>query len=61
MPTALVIFRVSVAVLLFVIGSPHPPPTSPTPLLMKHSIINLRQHETYLKVIMVFINITVNT
>ena len=43
-----------VAVLLFVIGSPHPPPTSPTPLLMKHALVNLRQHEIYLKVIMVF-------
>jgi len=51
---------VHVAILLYVIGSPHPPPTNPTPtpLLMKYAVINLRQHETYLKVIMVCTIIT---
>ena len=58
--THLSIIRIShfIAILLFVIGSPHPPPINPGPLMMKYALINLRQHEAYLKVIMVFINIT---
>ncbi|XP_065882314.1 cilia- and flagella-associated protein 206-like isoform X2 [Dysidea avara] len=40
------------AILLHVISSPHQPPTSPTPLLMKNAIINLRQHQAYIKVLM---------
>jgi len=41
------------AVLLHIIDSPHPPPVEPSVLVMKQSLINCRQHESFIKVLMV--------
>lgn len=42
-------------VLLHVIESPHPTPTKPSLLVMKQGLINCRQHEAFIKVLMVSI------
>ncbi|XP_064396896.1 cilia- and flagella-associated protein 206-like isoform X2 [Halichondria panicea] len=39
-------------VLMEIIGSPHPPPTQPSVLLMKQALINCRQRESFIKVLM---------
>ena len=36
-----------------IIESPHPAPVQPSVLVMKQSLINCRQHEAFLKVLMV--------
>lgn len=40
-------------VLMHIIESPHPPPVQPPLLVMKQSLINCRQHEAFIKVLMV--------
>ena len=45
-------------VLLHVIESPLPTPTRPSLMIMKQGLINCRQHEAFIKVLMVCVHFT---